>query len=166
MTDQTIAGRPGLRTTEFWLALVVTTAGIAAAVFSKEPWAQIVGGVAATLTANGYAFARAGTKKALVPLVACSMLLALGSCSTPAAQYVQAERALHDRLAPEYLALIDAADQLPVVKGGQVVGWKPKEPTGGDVQQRHDLVQAWDWRIRQAEQALAGAPVPSGGPAR
>lgn len=55
--------KPGLKTTEFWLALLVTASGIAATVWSSKPWAQALGMFSSALTAAGYAFARAHVKK-------------------------------------------------------------------------------------------------------
>jgi hypothetical protein len=55
--------RPGLRTTEFWLALAVVILGALATTFSTEPWAQIAGTIAAALSAAGYSFARTAAKR-------------------------------------------------------------------------------------------------------
>lgn len=54
--------KPGIKTTEFWVALVVTTLGGAAVVFSNSPWAQLGGIVAAALASAGYSFSRGATK--------------------------------------------------------------------------------------------------------
>ena len=54
--------RPGILTTEFWLALIVTLLGALAAVYA-EPWAQVAGLVAAALAAAGYGFSRASVKR-------------------------------------------------------------------------------------------------------
>lgn len=54
--------KPGLKTTEFWLALIVTAGVAVATVFEDEPWARIVGLVAAALTSAGYGLSRAIAK--------------------------------------------------------------------------------------------------------
>ncbi len=54
--------RPGIRTTEFWLALIVVLGGELSAAYSSQPWAQVVGHVAAALSALGYGFSRARVK--------------------------------------------------------------------------------------------------------
>ena len=54
--------KPGIKTTEFWLALVVVTLGALAATFSEAQWAQAVGLVAAALTSAGYGMSRAKAK--------------------------------------------------------------------------------------------------------
>ncbi len=54
--------RPGLRTSEFWLAFIVTFAGAVAAVYAEAQWAQVAGLLSSALTAAGYAFARAKVK--------------------------------------------------------------------------------------------------------
>ena len=55
--------RPGIRTTEFWLAFVVVVAGATATVFVDSPWAKVAGIVAAALSAAGYGFSRAQVKQ-------------------------------------------------------------------------------------------------------
>lgn len=55
--------RPGLRTTEFWLALIVTLGGAAAGIYAEAQWAQVVGILAATLVTAGYGFSRSGVKR-------------------------------------------------------------------------------------------------------
>jgi len=66
--DQTeamrVANRPGYQTTEFWLAIIVAVGGELSAAYSTQPWAQIVGHVAAALAAIGYGFARSKVKAA------------------------------------------------------------------------------------------------------
>ena len=54
--------KPGLRTTEFWLAICVATMCSVAAVYSKYEWAQVAGTIGAALTAAGYGFSRASVK--------------------------------------------------------------------------------------------------------
>lgn len=56
--------RPGFRTTEFWLALVVVLGGSFAAIYQDNQLAQVGGSVAAALAAMGYGFARANVKRA------------------------------------------------------------------------------------------------------
>jgi hypothetical protein len=55
--------KPGLKTTEFWLALIVTAGVAVATVYEDQPWARIVGLVAAALTSAGYGLSRAIAKK-------------------------------------------------------------------------------------------------------
>jgi len=54
--------KPGIKTSEFWLAFAVTLAGAFAAAYSSEPWAQAISITAAALASAGYSFARANTK--------------------------------------------------------------------------------------------------------
>lgn len=62
MTDETIV-RPGIRTTEFWLALLVTLLGGLSAAFAQAEWARVAGMIAAALSSAGYGFARASVKR-------------------------------------------------------------------------------------------------------
>ena len=55
--------RPGLKTTEFWLALIVTLGGAVAGIYAEAQWAQVAGILAATLVTAGYGFTRAGVKR-------------------------------------------------------------------------------------------------------
>lgn len=56
--------KAGIKTTEFWLAMVVALAGALAAVYADAEWAKVAGMVAAALASAGYGFARAQTKTA------------------------------------------------------------------------------------------------------
>lgn len=56
--------RPGIRTTEFWLALIVAIGGMAAATWSTNPVAQVAGMISAALSSMGYGISRASSKKA------------------------------------------------------------------------------------------------------
>ena len=55
--------KPGIRTTEFWLALVVTVGGAVASVYAETEVGRVAGIVAATLASAGYGFARASVKR-------------------------------------------------------------------------------------------------------
>lgn len=55
--------KPGIFTTEFWLALIVTLGGTVAATYAEAQWAQVAGLTAATLAAAGYGFARTSIKR-------------------------------------------------------------------------------------------------------
>lgn len=55
--------KSGIKTTEFWMALVVTVAGVVASVYSTQPWAQALGLVASALASAGYGLSRASVKK-------------------------------------------------------------------------------------------------------
>jgi len=55
--------KPGLKTTEFWLALVVTVGGAVASVYAETEVGRVAGIVSATLASAGYGFARASVKK-------------------------------------------------------------------------------------------------------
>jgi len=55
--------RPGLKTTEFWLALAVTLLGAVAGIYAEAQWAQVAGIVAAALASAGYGFQRASVKR-------------------------------------------------------------------------------------------------------
>lgn len=56
--------KPGLKTTEFWLALVVTVGGAVASVYAETEIGRVDGIVAATLASAGYGFARSSAKNA------------------------------------------------------------------------------------------------------
>lgn len=64
--------RPGLKTTEFWLAMIVTIGGMVASVYAEAQWAQVAGMVAAALAAAGYGFSRAGVKRTEVAVKAAA----------------------------------------------------------------------------------------------
>lgn len=66
--DATI--RPGIRTTEFWLALAVAVFGGLAALYANEPWAQVAGILAAALTSLGYGMTRAKAKSVAIAVQA------------------------------------------------------------------------------------------------
>ncbi len=55
--------KPGIGTTEFWLAVVVTIIGSISAVYSSTQWGQVAGMVCATLASAGYGFSRTVLKK-------------------------------------------------------------------------------------------------------
>lgn len=54
--------KPGVKTSEFWLALVVVLAGALATVYSDHEWAKVAGIVSAAFLAAGYGLSRAVTK--------------------------------------------------------------------------------------------------------
>lgn len=54
--------KPGIRTTEFFLALIVTVGGALATVFAEPEWAKVAGIIAAVLSSAGYGFMRTGLK--------------------------------------------------------------------------------------------------------
>ena len=56
--------KAGIKTTEFWLAVVVALAGALAVVYADAEWAKVAGMVAAALASAGYGFARSKTKAA------------------------------------------------------------------------------------------------------
>lgn len=58
------ANRAGNQTTEFWLSLAAIVLGALAAVFSSNPYAQVGGIVAASLSAGVYSHGRAKIKSA------------------------------------------------------------------------------------------------------
>lgn len=63
---QTSASKPGFRTSEFWLSLVVIIFGVlmsSGAVAEDSTPAKIIGGIMAVLGALGYTGARAQVKK-------------------------------------------------------------------------------------------------------
>ncbi len=55
--------RPGILTTEFWLALAVCIGGACAAIYVDEDWAKVAGLASSTLVAAGYSFCRQGVKR-------------------------------------------------------------------------------------------------------
>lgn len=62
MNDNTNT-KPGLATTEFWLALIVTVVGAIAGVYADTDVGRVAGLVAATLAAAGYGFSRSNVKR-------------------------------------------------------------------------------------------------------
>jgi hypothetical protein len=56
--------KAGIKSTEFWLAMVVAIAGALATVYAESEWAQVAGMVAAALASAGYGFSRSQTKTA------------------------------------------------------------------------------------------------------
>ncbi len=63
MTERQKTTRPGIRTTEFWLALAVCIGGACAAIYVDEDWAKVAGLASSTLVAAGYSFCRQGVKR-------------------------------------------------------------------------------------------------------
>lgn len=57
-----MATRPGWRTTEFWLTLFVTVAGILAPLHGGNVFAQSAGAIAAALVSMGYISGRSKVK--------------------------------------------------------------------------------------------------------
>lgn len=55
--------KPGIRTTEFWLALIVALLGAFASIYAEGDWAKVAGMVAAALASAGYGFARSSVKR-------------------------------------------------------------------------------------------------------
>ena len=56
--------KPGIKTTEFWLALGVVVLGAIASVYTDSDWAKVAGTAASALAAAGYGFARTAAKAA------------------------------------------------------------------------------------------------------
>lgn len=54
--------RSGIKTTEFYLALVVVILGALATLFEDNPYAQMAGALAAALASAGYGISRAKSK--------------------------------------------------------------------------------------------------------
>ena len=55
--------RPGLRTTEFWLALAIVIGSAVAATYSETDIGRMASLVAAALVTAGYGFTRSGVKR-------------------------------------------------------------------------------------------------------
>ena len=55
--------KSGIRTTEFWLALVVALLGGLASIYATAEWARVAGILAAALSSMGYGISRAVVKK-------------------------------------------------------------------------------------------------------
>ncbi len=55
--------RAGIRTTEFWLALLAFVAINLAALYSDQPWAHLAAIVGDAIVAAGYGFARSSVKR-------------------------------------------------------------------------------------------------------
>ena len=56
--------KPGLKTTEFWVAMAVVAAAVVGSVYSRHEWGQIAAGIAGALASAGYSFSRAAVKTA------------------------------------------------------------------------------------------------------
>ena len=54
--------KTGVKTTEFWLTVAATVLASIGSVFASSAWGQVALGVAATLAAAGYTFARTSAK--------------------------------------------------------------------------------------------------------
>lgn len=54
--------RPGIKTTEFWLALLVAILGGLSVAFATEDWAKVAGVIAAAISSVGYGISRAQIK--------------------------------------------------------------------------------------------------------
>ena len=54
--------KPGINSSEFWMAVVVVILGAISVVFFTNPWAQVGGIVAAALVSAGYSFSRGAVK--------------------------------------------------------------------------------------------------------
>lgn len=57
--------KAGIKSTEFWLAVIVALAGALATVYADSEWAQVAGMVAAALASAGYGFSRSKVKTAV-----------------------------------------------------------------------------------------------------
>lgn len=55
--------KAGIKTTEFWLALVVALLGGLASIYATAEWARVAGILAAALSSMGYGISRAVVKK-------------------------------------------------------------------------------------------------------
>ncbi len=55
--------KPGLKTSEFYMAMAVVLLGALASVYADAEWAKAAGMVAAALASAGYGFARSQVKK-------------------------------------------------------------------------------------------------------
>ena len=56
--------KAGIKTTEFWLAMIVALAGALAVVYADAEWAKVAGMVSMALASAGYGFSRSQTKAA------------------------------------------------------------------------------------------------------
>jgi hypothetical protein len=63
MSEEPQEPKPGVRTSEFWLALVVVVGGAIASVYQANPMAQVAGIAAAALASAGYGLSRAKVKQ-------------------------------------------------------------------------------------------------------
>lgn len=55
--------KPGIATSEFWLAFLATLLCGLSVAYATQPWAQAVGVVGCTLSTMGYGFARSIAKR-------------------------------------------------------------------------------------------------------
>jgi hypothetical protein len=60
MTEQP---KPGIKTTEFWVAISVAFLGATALVFTDNPWAQVGGLFAASVGGGTYILSRGNVKR-------------------------------------------------------------------------------------------------------
>lgn len=56
--------KPGIKSTEFYMAMAVVLLGALASVYAEQEWAKAAGMVAAALASAGYGFARSKIKSA------------------------------------------------------------------------------------------------------
>jgi len=63
MTNNTTPVKPGIRSTEFWLALVATILVSLAGVYTEAEWAKVAGIIGAALVSAGYSLSRAQVKR-------------------------------------------------------------------------------------------------------
>lgn len=74
--------KPGWKTSEFWISLIVVIAGAVMAVYPQESQAFKIAGIAmSTLTALGYTTVRGGVKKAAKLLLVVAILGAVAGCT-------------------------------------------------------------------------------------
>jgi hypothetical protein len=56
--------KAGIKTTEFWMAMLVALAGALAVVYADAQWAKVAGMIAMALSSAGYGFSRSQAKAA------------------------------------------------------------------------------------------------------
>lgn len=152
--------KPGYRTSEFWLILLVHLIGgaMASGLFSEGgelAWVgQLLGLAIMALGAYGYSKDRTSVKVAAygaiskrtdgpanstVAAITSGLLLAfclfLPGCASPAELYVQADRATFEAVVPEYRAYYAEDPEL----------------TTEQKERRDRTVQAWEDRIEEGE---------------
>lgn len=63
MTNETTPAKPGIRSTEFWLALAATILVAVGGVWAESELAKLAGIVGAALVSAGYSLSRAQVKR-------------------------------------------------------------------------------------------------------
>lgn len=129
--------RRGPQTTEFWVSLATGIVSLLASlgVISETTEAQIAGLAGMVVTAAFYAISRAIAKWGGVAILFVAISLTTVGCQSIAPEYVAADRATYEAIAPAHRRYVEADDSL----------------TQPEKDRRYRLLQSWRLRLEQAE---------------